>query len=125
MVPGDGMNVHDERMSASPQPVAFDVEALSELEDLFGRPRLLDLLTMLDREIESRLDAAADEPTQLARDAHSLVSSSGALAFQELSGACAALEQACLTGSGIAEALGTARHAAQDARVAIATLRAD
>ncbi len=48
MVPGDGMNVHDERMSASPQPVAFDVEALSELEDLFGRPRLLDLLTMLD-----------------------------------------------------------------------------
>lgn len=119
------MNVHDERMPASPRPIAFDAQALSELEDLFGRARLLDLLIMLDREIENRLDTAVDEPKQLARDAHSLVSSSGALAFQELSGACAALERACLTGSGIAEALGTARHAAQDARDAIATLRAN
>lgn len=118
------MNAHDEPMPALPQPAAFDGEALSELEDLFGRARLLELLTMLDREIASRLDAAADEPTKLARDAHSLVSSSGALAFQGLSGACAALEQACLSGDGIAEALGKARHAAQGARDVIATLRA-
>lgn len=118
------MNVHDERIPVLSQPVLFDADALSELEDLFGRARLLDLLSMLDREIENRLATAAHEPMQLARDAHSLVSSSGALAFQSLSGACAALEKACLSGDGIAEALGTARDAGQNARDVIASMRA-
>ncbi|WP_438346083.1 Hpt domain-containing protein [Methylorubrum populi] len=101
----------------------FDADALTELEGLFGRPRLMDLLGVLDREIVLRLDPPADESAQLARDAHVLVSSSGALAFGDLSSACSALEQACLGGGDIAAQLGTAVHAARHARLAIATLR--
>ena len=103
----------------------FDAEALTELEALFGRPRLMELLEVLDREIVLRLDPPADESARLARDAHVLVSSSGALSFGDLSSACSALEQACLQGGDIAVPLGTAVNAARHARDAIATLRGD
>lgn len=102
---------------------AFDAATLAELEDLFGRPRLMELLEVLDREIALRLDPPADEPARLARDAHVLVSSSGALAFHGLSGACIALEQACLSGREIAAPLVAAIEAARHARGAIAVLR--
>lgn len=114
---------------AAPEPsparaVAFDADGLAELEELFGRSRLMDLLEVLDREIAARFDPPAREPSRLAQDAHILVSSSGGLSFHDLSGACAALEQACLSGAEIAVPLGTAVHAARHAREAIATLRA-
>ncbi|MCJ2030937.1 hypothetical protein MKK50_16330 [Methylobacterium sp. J-043] len=105
------------------QAPAFDAEALAELEDLFGRPRLMELLEVLDHEIAIRLDPPASDTSRLAGDAHILVSSSGALSFHDLSGACAALERACLSGTEIATPLGTAVHAARQARDAIATLR--
>ncbi|MEH3117009.1 MAG: Hpt domain-containing protein [Methylorubrum populi] len=84
----------------------------------------MELLGALDREIATRIEAPAAEPAHLARDAHALVSSSGALSFHDLSGACAALEQACLSGAEIKAALGSAIQAARCARDAIATLRA-
>ncbi|MCG5247279.1 hypothetical protein [Methylorubrum extorquens] len=105
------------------QAPAFDADALAELADLFGRPRLMELLGVLDHEIAIRLDPPASEAARLASDAHILVSSSGALSFHRLSGACAALEQACLSGGEIAAPLGAAVHAARQARNAIATLR--
>jgi HPt (histidine-containing phosphotransfer) domain-containing protein len=106
------------------QAAVFDAETLAELEALFGRSRLMELLDVLDREIAARLDPPASEPSQLAQDAHNLVSSSGGLSFHSLSEACAALEQACLSGAEIAAPLGNAVHAARHARKAIATLRA-
>ncbi|WP_232628993.1 Hpt domain-containing protein [Methylobacterium sp. Leaf118] len=102
----------------------FDAAALADLEDLFGRPRLLDLLGALDQEIALRLDPPAADRGQLARDAHILVSSTGALAFSTLSQACARLEHACLRDDGIAEALEAAQADATRARSAIALLRA-
>lgn len=107
-----------------PRAAAFDTDTLAELEDLFGRSHLMELLDVLDREIAARLDPPALEPSQLAQDAHILVSSSGGLSFHDLSGACAALERACLSGAEIAVPLGVAVHAARHARDAIATLRA-
>lgn len=114
----------DAHRPGSVRTATFDPETLAELEDLFGRPHLMELLGVLDREIAIRLDPPASEPSRLARDAHVLVSSSGALAFNDLSGACVALEQACLNGAGISAALGIAVHAGRHARNAIASLRA-
>jgi len=108
------MNPPDLPQPEPPRAAAFDAETLAELEDLFGRSRLMELLSVLDREIATRF----------AQDAHILVSSSGGLSFHDLSGACAALEQACLSGAEIAVPLGNAVHAARHARDAIALLRA-
>ncbi|CAO4185723.1 Hpt domain-containing protein [Methylorubrum aminovorans] len=110
--------------SASARAAVFDADTLAELEALFGRSRLMELLEVLDREIAARLDPPASEPSRLAQDAHNLVSSSGGLSFHDLSEACAALEQACLSGAEITTPLGTAVHAARHARKAIAILRA-
>lgn len=102
----------------------FDADAMAELEDLFGRPRLLELLGALDREIVARLEPPAADRDQLARDAHVLVSSSGALAFSSLSQACARLEHACLRETDVETALNEALADAARARSAIATLSA-
>lgn len=102
----------------------FDAAAMADLEDLFGRPRLLELLGALDREIAARLDPPSQDRAQLARDAHVLVSSSGALAFSTLSEACARLEQACLREAGVEAALDDALAGAAQARSTIASLRA-
>ena len=112
------MNPPDLPQPEPPRAAAFDTE------DLFGRSRLMELLSVLDREIATRFDPPAVEPSRLAQDAHILVSSSGGLSFHDLSGACAALEQACLSGAEIAVPLGNAVHAARHARDAIALLRA-
>ncbi len=118
------MNERNAHPSGSVTTSAFDAGTLVELQDLFGRTRLMELLGVLDGEIASRLDRQTPETGQLARDAHALVSSSGALAFHDLSKACVALEQACLSGADIGSALTTARDAAREARAAIATLQA-
>ena len=118
------MNPPDLPQPEPPRAAAFDAETLAELEDLFGRSCLMELLSVLDREIATRFDPPAVEPSRLAQDAHILVSSSGGLSFHDLSGACAALEQACLSGAEIAVPLGNAVHAARHARDAIALLRA-
>ncbi|MBD8906601.1 Hpt domain-containing protein [Methylorubrum zatmanii] len=118
------MNEDCRRPAGHAQTPTFDPELLAELEILFGRPRLMELLGVLDREISARLDTPASEPSQLARDAHVLVSSSGALAFRTLSDACSALEQACVRGEEVAPSLNTVVIAARHARDAIATLRA-
>ncbi len=102
----------------------FDAETMADLEDLFGRPRLLELLGALDREIATRFDPPSADRDQLARDAHILVSSSGALAFSSLSQACARLEQACLRAADVEAALNDALADAARARAAIAVLRA-
>ncbi|SFL61108.1 Hpt domain-containing protein [Methylorubrum salsuginis] len=102
----------------------FDSETMADLEELFGRPRLLELLGALDREIATRFEPPSADRNQLARDAHVLVSSSGALAFSSLSRACARLEQACLREVGVEAALDDALADAARARSAIALLRA-
>ncbi len=101
----------------------FDADAMADLEDLFGRPRLLELLGALDQEIVNRLVPPSDDREQLARDAHILVSSSGALAFSTLSHSCARLEQACLRQVEVDAALSDALNDAARARSAIAALR--
>lgn len=101
----------------------FDADAMADLEDLFGRPRLLELLGALDREIASRLEPPSDDRAQLARDAHILVSSTGALAFSTLSHSCARLERACLRRAEIDAALSDTLADAARARSTIAALR--
>ena len=120
------MDERDAAMRSDPAGAgpAFDPADMADLEDLFGKPRLKELLGALDREIAARLDPPAGDRAQLARDAHVLVSSSGALAFGTLSGACASLEHACLRGVGVDDALDAALDAAARARDAIASLRA-
>ncbi|GAB6844818.1 HPt (histidine-containing phosphotransfer) domain-containing protein [Methylorubrum rhodinum] len=111
-------------MTALETAPEFDAEVMAELEDLFGRPRLLELLGALDQEIAARLDPPSGDRAQLARDAHVLVSSSGALAFSSLSQACARLEHACLREADVEDALSDVLADAARARTAIAVLRA-
>ncbi|GJE28405.1 Hpt domain-containing protein [Methylobacterium organophilum] len=102
----------------------FDGEVVAELEELFGRTKLMDLLARLDHEIAGRLRPAARDTTQLSSDAHALVSVSGSLGFLPLSQACADLERACLRGGDLSAPLEAAVAAAEAATWAIADLRA-
>lgn len=103
------------------QPV-YDARTLGELEEIFGRPRLLDLLGRLKIEIAHRLQASSDERDILSRDAHTLLSVSGSLGFVDLSQRCVEIEQACLRGADLAAPLEAARSAAEAAMAAIRAL---
>ncbi|KAB1074701.1 Hpt domain-containing protein [Methylobacterium planeticum] len=107
---------------AGPAP-AYDPEVVAELEAVFGRARLLNLLAGLGIEIDRRLRDPEAQRDALARDAHALVSASGTLGFSALSRACAALEQACHAGTGVGPALAAARRSAEAASDAIDRLR--
>lgn len=107
--------------SQDSQPV-YDARTLGELEGIFGRPRLLDLLGRLKVEIAQRLQVSSDERDILSRDAHTLLSVSGSLGFVGLSQRCTEIEQAYLRGADLAAPLEAARAAAEAAVAAIGTL---
>ena len=104
---------------------AYDAEVVAELEAVFGRARLMNLLAGLGTEIAQRLAGSEAQQDALSRDAHALVSASGTLGFGALSRACAELEQACHAGTDLGPALARApAHRADAASDAIAQLRA-
>ncbi|GJE46574.1 Hpt domain-containing protein [Methylobacterium soli] len=112
------------RPQPNPGTPAYDAAVVAELEAVFGRSRLMNLLAGLGAEIAQRLQVPAAEREALSRDAHALVSASGTLGFGPLSRACAELEQACHSGSDLGPALARARRKAEAASDAIARLRA-
>ena len=120
--------MHAAPPSDTPRSAVYDAEALAELGDLFGPVRLNQLLAGLDAEIAARIggiETAAGEGDWkcLGEHAHALVSASGSLGFPALSGACARLETACLSGRADASSVDAVRSDAGAARRAIATLR--
>jgi HPt (histidine-containing phosphotransfer) domain-containing protein len=108
-----------------PAAPVYDAEVVAELEAVFGRPRLMNLLAGLGDEIAQRLRVSEAQRDALSRDAHALVSASGTLGFGPLSQACAALEHACHAGSDLGPALARARRSADAASDAIERLRAE
>ena len=120
--------MHAEPTSDIPPSAAYDTEALADLGDLFGPTRLHELLASLDAEIAARIgriEAAAGggDWKRLGEHAHALVSAGGSLGFLALSGACARLEEACLSGRADASGVDAVMSDAAAARRAIATLR--
>ena len=102
----------------------YDPQALRELQEIFGRPKLMDLLGRLKVEIAQRLHAPATERAALGQDAHTLLSVSGSLGFVDLSRRCMEMEQAFLLGADLATPLDAARLAAVQAIAAIDALEA-
>lgn len=111
-------------MNTAPAEAIFDRETIEDLTSVFGHERLMVLLAGLQREIAQRLSPASSDRECLSRDAHALVSVSGALGFLPLSRACTDLERACLTGGDHAAALHAVLVAAAEAERGIAWLRA-
>ena len=115
----------DQAAAASDHAAVVDRDTLDDLEDLFGREKLVAMLESLRREIDERLDAIPEDHGQLGRDAHALVSVTGVLGFMSLSRACAELEQACLAEGDVSGTLRTVLRAAADAQRAIAAFQAN
>jgi HPt (histidine-containing phosphotransfer) domain-containing protein len=103
-------------------PTSSDPRTLAELENIFGRARLLDLLARLKVEIMQRLRSPPEERVALGQDAHTLLSVSGSLGFLDLSRRCSDMERDCLRGADLAAPLAAARHAAARAIAAIALI---
>lgn len=76
---------------------ALDLAKVAEVEGLLGETTVTAMLTRFARDIGDRLSdrRMALDAVHVAADAHACVSSAGFLGFAALSGACAALEQAC------------------------------
>jgi len=106
----------------SSDPAVYDPRTLAELENIFGRARLLDLLARLKVEIMQRLRSPPEERVALGQDAHTLLSVSGSLGFLDLSRRCSDMERDCLRGADLAAPLAAARHAAARAIAAIALI---
>ena len=105
------------------QAPVYDPDMLAELQDLFGYPRLMQLLSLLKAEIRQRL-LVHDDRAALGQDAHALLSSSGSLGFTDLSRRCSEVERACLAGADLAAPVLEARAAARVAIAAINLLEA-
>ncbi|WP_244479559.1 Hpt domain-containing protein [Methylobacterium sp. Leaf111] len=101
----------------------YEPRTLKELEDIFGRARLMDLLDRLRTEIGRRLQAPASERIVLGQDAHILLSASGSLGFFDLSQRCSEMERACLDGTDLAAPLAAVRRSAEAAVTAIRAIR--
>jgi HPt (histidine-containing phosphotransfer) domain-containing protein len=104
-------------------PPVYDLRTLTELEGIFGRTRLMDLLDRLRAEIGQRLQAPVAERNVLGQDAHTLLSVSGSLGFLDLSIRCSEMERACLQGADLAAPLAAARLSAASAVAAIRVLQ--
>ncbi len=102
----------------------YDVGTLAELEGMFGRSHLLDLLSRLKTEISTRLNGSTADRVALGHDAHTLLSVSGSLGFVDLSRRCSEIEMACLRGEDLAAPLHAARAAAAGAIRAISEMEA-
>lgn len=117
-------SISEQRLSARSdenRPV-YDAATLAELEDMFGRSHLMDLLSRLKTEIGNRLNGTASDRQSLGHDAHTLLSVSGSLGFLDLSQRCSEIERACQRGEDLAEPLSAARIAAAGAIRAISEM---
>lgn len=115
------MDVHAMIEHADPAPI-YDLATLNELQGIFGRVRLMDLLAHLKVEIAQRLLAPETDRIVLGHDAHTLLSVSGTLGFFELSHRCTEMEEACRLGRDLVDPLRAARAAAKSAIAAIGDL---
>lgn len=104
--------------------LVYDADTLAELEEVFGRSHLMDLLSRLKVEIGTRLNGPASDRAALGHDAHTLLSVSGSLGFVDLSYRCSEIERACLRGEDLAAPLHAARAAAAGAIRAISDMEA-
>jgi HPt (histidine-containing phosphotransfer) domain-containing protein len=106
---------------------ALDPQVYGDLCAVLGPDRMRDLLLKLEARLSRSFaveDAAAIDRAELAREAHRLVSQSGALGFLELGRVCRDLEAACLGDAAVAGLLERARKARDRAIQEIARLTA-
>ena len=122
-------STHEAGTSAAPcapapsaQPV-YELRTLVELEGIFGRAHLLDLLDRLRTEIDQRLRAPSCDPIVLGQDAHILLAASGSLGFHDLSQRCAEIERSCIAGADLSAPLAAVRRSAEAAVTAIRDLQ--
>jgi HPt (histidine-containing phosphotransfer) domain-containing protein len=87
-------------LSDKPAPT-LDVQVYDDVIAVLGGDKVRDLVLKLEARLARSFaipDPAALERTDLAREAHALVSQAGALGFEELGETCRDLEAACLVG---------------------------
>ena len=104
---GDGF------LSDKPAPT-LDVQVYDDVIAVLGGDKVRDLVLKLEARLARSFaipDPAALDRTDLAREAHALVSQAGALGFEELGETCRDLEAACLVGEEVLSLLDEARAA--------------
>ncbi len=87
-----GLNPSASPQASSDEPV-LDEAIIEELQAMGGNPMVERLFDQFAANYQGRF--AGPDRTQIARDAHALVSSAGMLGLTRLSRACARLEKAC------------------------------
>ncbi|HEY8383891.1 MAG TPA: PAS domain S-box protein [Microvirga sp.] len=118
---GTGLPLSVEEARAM-KPV-LDHAVIDELEALGGLPMVTRLLGQFEDAFRGRFQTPEDRG-QMARDAHTLVSSAGMLGLSRLSEACARLERACLEGADPAPLLREVMACAEETLRAVAAWRA-
>lgn len=84
--------------------------ALDDLGEVIGPEKLQRLLERFTATLRGAFAAAGDRaPVEYAREAHTLISMSGMLGCERLSGACRALEAQAKTGADLAPSLADIR----------------
>jgi HPt (histidine-containing phosphotransfer) domain-containing protein len=102
----------------------LDRAIFDELVDLIGEQRSFALLGRLEKLLSSRCEGPpATDLTQIASEAHAMVSVAGMLGFKELSDASREVERACLTGAPVEDLIDTCRHLCESALADIAALK--
>jgi CheY-like chemotaxis protein/HPt (histidine-containing phosphotransfer) domain-containing protein len=108
-----------------PSPCALDPQVYDDLVTVLGMDKIGSLLSKLEGQLARSFASFPQtiDPSELAREAHSLVSQAGMLGFLELADVCRDLELACLAGVDIAATLDAARSARDRAVREIGRLR--
>ena len=83
---------------AQADPAVLDPAVLGELEASLGSERVGGLLELLASELAERFCPSETDRTQIAYDAHTMVSAAGMLGFVGLSGLCREVETAANAG---------------------------
>ncbi len=82
---------------------------LDDLGSVIGADKLQRLLVRFSDSLRTAFPTGSRAPEDVAREAHTLISMSGMLGCERLSGACRALEMAAKGGSELARALAEIR----------------
>ena len=108
--------------------VVLNAETFGAISDLLGRQKVNELLGKFAVQLESQFSASPESEeawTEVEREAHKLTSTAGMFGFAELSGSCAALEDAIQKNeTNVAEILAAARAACKAALGEITSLLA-
>ncbi|GEP04985.1 hypothetical protein MOX02_30230 [Methylobacterium oxalidis] len=94
-----------DRRAAEAEPAeaaSLDRTALTALEETIGAARLQSLLSLLAGELGERFRPGETDRTQIAHDAHAMVSAAGVLGFTGLSVLCREIEAAANSGADLA-----------------------